>query len=171
MINFCGHTSNAAAAAAAKSLQLCPTLCDPIDGSPPGSPVPEILQARTLEWVAISFSSSNRILNTATLICPSLKIMSPGNKLGYLKKTSLAKDIGFPGGTVVRNVPANAGDAQDVGSFLGWEDPQEEQMATHSSILAWRIPWPEPDRLESMRSQRVEHRLSYTHAHKTSLSF
>ena len=44
------------AAAAAKSLQSCPTLCYPIDGSPPGSPVPEILQARILEWVAISFS-------------------------------------------------------------------------------------------------------------------
>ena len=47
-----------AAAAAAKSLQSCPTLCDPIDGSPPGFPVPGILQARTLEWVAISFSNS-----------------------------------------------------------------------------------------------------------------
>ena len=46
------------AAAAAKSLQLCPTLCNPIDGSPPGSPAPGILQARTLEWVAISFSSA-----------------------------------------------------------------------------------------------------------------
>ena len=46
-----------AAAAAAKSLQSCPTLCDPIDGSPPGSPIPGILQARTLEWVAIAFSS------------------------------------------------------------------------------------------------------------------
>ena len=46
------------ATAAAKSLQLCPTLCDPIDGGPPGSPVPGILQARTLEWVAISFSSA-----------------------------------------------------------------------------------------------------------------
>ena len=45
----------AAAAAAAKLLQSCPTLCDPIDGSPPGSPIPGILQARTLEWVAISF--------------------------------------------------------------------------------------------------------------------
>ena len=43
--------------AAAKSLQLCPTLCDPIDGSPPGSPIPGILQARTVEWVAISFSN------------------------------------------------------------------------------------------------------------------
>ena len=47
-----------AAAAAAKSLQSCPTLCNPIDGSPPGSPVPRILQARTLEWVAISFSNA-----------------------------------------------------------------------------------------------------------------
>ena len=45
-------------AAAAKSLQSCPTLCDPIYGSPPGSPVPGILQARTLEWVAISFSNA-----------------------------------------------------------------------------------------------------------------
>ena len=48
----------AAAAAAAKSLQSCPTLCDPTDGSLPGSPVPGILQARTLEWVAISFSNA-----------------------------------------------------------------------------------------------------------------
>ena len=47
-----------AAAAAAKSLQLCPTLCDPIYGSPLGSPVPGILQARTLEWVALSFSNA-----------------------------------------------------------------------------------------------------------------
>ena len=48
----------AAAVAAANSLQSCLTLCDPIDGSPPGSPVPGILQARTLEWVAISFSNA-----------------------------------------------------------------------------------------------------------------
>ena len=45
-------------APAAKSLQSCPTLCDPIDSSPPGSPIPGILQARTLEWVAISFSNA-----------------------------------------------------------------------------------------------------------------
>ena len=51
-----GSINKAAAAAAAKSLQLCPILCDPIDSSPPGSSVPGILQARTLEWVAISFS-------------------------------------------------------------------------------------------------------------------
>ena len=47
-----------AAAAAAKSLQSCPTLCDPIDGSPPGAAVPGFLQAITLEWVAISFSNA-----------------------------------------------------------------------------------------------------------------
>ena len=50
--------NTAAAAAAAKSLQSCPTLCEPIDGSPPGSAVPGILQAKTLEWVAISFSNA-----------------------------------------------------------------------------------------------------------------
>ena len=52
------HIDDSAAAAAAKSLQSCSILCDPIDGSPPGSPVPGILQARTLEWVAISFSNA-----------------------------------------------------------------------------------------------------------------
>ena len=50
--------TSVAAAAAAKSLQSCLTLCDPIDGSPPGSPIPGILQARILEWVAISFSNA-----------------------------------------------------------------------------------------------------------------
>ena len=52
------HLKIDSAAAAAKSLQLCLTLHDPIDGSPPGSPVPGILQARTLEWAAISFSNA-----------------------------------------------------------------------------------------------------------------
>ena len=51
------ETTITTTAAAAKSLQSCPTLCDPRDGSPPGSPIPGILQARTLEWVAISFSN------------------------------------------------------------------------------------------------------------------
>ena len=55
---FISNICSAAAAAPAKSCQSCPTLCDPIDGIPPGSPVPGILQARTLEWVAISFSNA-----------------------------------------------------------------------------------------------------------------
>ena len=57
-LNQRSHCQRSIAAAAAKSLQSCPTLCDPIDGSPPGSPVPGILQARTLELVAISFSNA-----------------------------------------------------------------------------------------------------------------
>ena len=55
---FMVQLSATAVAAAAKSLQSCPTLCDPIDSSPPGFPIPGILQARTLEWVAISFSNA-----------------------------------------------------------------------------------------------------------------
>ena len=55
ILNIISHAA-AAAAAAAKSLQSCPTLCDPIEGSPSGSTIPGIFQARTLEWVAISFS-------------------------------------------------------------------------------------------------------------------
>ena len=55
---YSGHTRHAVAAAAARSLQSCPTLCDPLDSSPPGSAVPGILQARILEWIAISFSNA-----------------------------------------------------------------------------------------------------------------
>ena len=57
LVAFCSYLDTAAAAAA-KSLQLCPTLCDPTDSSPPGSPIPGIHQARTLEWVAISFTNA-----------------------------------------------------------------------------------------------------------------
>ena len=68
--------SAVAAATAAKSLQLRPTLCDPIDGSPPGSPVPGILQARTLEWVAISLSNAwkwkVKSESEVTQSCPTL---------------------------------------------------------------------------------------------------
>ena len=57
-LTFFGGVGVEGRAAAAKSLQSCPTLCDPRDGSPSGSPIPGILQARTLEWVAISFSNA-----------------------------------------------------------------------------------------------------------------
>ena len=57
-VEFCTLPKVLPSAAAAKSLQSCLTLCDPIDGSPPGSPVPGILQARTLQWAAISFSNA-----------------------------------------------------------------------------------------------------------------
>ena len=73
-----------------------------------------------------------------------------------LKKTK--KQQGFPGGTVVTNLPASAGDATDAGSTPESEDTLEQEMATHSNILAWKIPWTEePGKLQSMRSQRVRH--------------
>ena len=59
-LNSIFYSRLAATAAAAKSLQSCPTLCDPVHGSPPGFPIPGILQARTLEWVAISFSNAGK---------------------------------------------------------------------------------------------------------------
>ena len=63
---------------------------------------------------------------------------------------------------MVKNPPANAGDARDLGSVLGREDPPEYEMATHSSILAWKIQWTEePSGLQSMGSQRIEHAHTY----------
>ena len=70
---------------AAKSLQSCPTLCDPIDGSPPGSPVPGILQARTLEWVAVAFSGTDNVsvqfssvAQSCPTICDHMNCSTPG---------------------------------------------------------------------------------------------
>ena len=61
---------------------------------------------------------------------------------------------GFPGDAVVKNLPASAGDTRDSGSIPGWGDPLEEGMATHSRILAWRIPWAEePGGLQSVELQ------------------
>ena len=65
---------------------------------------------------------------------------------------------GFPGGSAVKNSPADVGDTEDVGPIPGVGDPLEEGMATHSGIPAWRIPWTEePHRLQSMGLQRVGH--------------
>ena len=70
-IGLVWNRSETAAAAAAKSHKSCPTLCDPVDGSPPGSPVPGILQARVLEWVAVAFSetyATTRIMKTTDMV-------------------------------------------------------------------------------------------------------
>ena len=72
--------------------------------------------------------------------------------------------MGFPGGSVVETLPANAGDADLQFRSLGREDPLEEEMATHPSFLAWRIPWTEePAGLQSML--RTEHVCVHTHSH------
>jgi len=73
-----------AAAAAAKLLQSCPALCDPIDGSPPDSSVPGILQARTLEWVAIAFSNAcmhAKSLQSCLTLCDPIDSSSPGSSV------------------------------------------------------------------------------------------
>ena len=65
---------------------------------------------------------------------------------------------GFPGGTVVKNPPVSGGDARDLGSIPGLENPLEEEMATHANIIAWRISWAvELCGLQSMGSHRVRH--------------
>ena len=84
-------TQYAAAAAAAKSLQSCPTLCDPIDGSPSGSPVPGILQARTLEWVAIAFSAHSLFQPPIYCVC----VVSP-ECLFCLKKENRQFSVSLP---------------------------------------------------------------------------
>ena len=70
----------------------------------------------------------------------------------------IIKEMGFPGGSVVKNPPAMQEPQEMQVQSLGQEDPLEEGMATHSSILAWRIPWTEePGGLQSMGQQRVRH--------------
>ena len=84
--------ANAAAAAAAKSLQSCLTLCDPIDGSPPGSSVSGILQARTLEWVAISFSIEcmhAKSLQSCPTLCDPMDSSPPGSSVHRILQTKL----------------------------------------------------------------------------------
>ena len=73
---------------------------------------------------------------------------------------------------MVKNLPANAGDTETQETCvqsLGQEDSPEEEMATHCSILAWKIPWTESGGLQSMGSQRVQHDLATKHAGKESL--
>ena len=151
------------AAAAAPWLQSCPTLCDPRDGSPPGSAVPGILQARTLEWVAISFSNawsekwkwSHSVVSDFSWpheLQPTRLLRPwdfPGKSTGvgchhllrelphspaiplldtYLEKVKALSrknictpmfTVGFPGGSVLKNLPASAGDMEDQGSVPG----------------------------------------------------
>ena len=178
--------TNGIAAAAAKSRQSCPTLCDPIDGSPPGSPIPGILQARTLEWVAISFSNAGKgkvkvkSLSSVRLSAtpwtaahqapPSMGfsrqecwsgVPLPSPQMVLVRSFLWLSNIplyicGLPHGSVVKNLSVMQ-ETQEIRVLsLGQEDTMEEEMATHSSILGWKIPWTEePGGLQSMGSQRV----------------
>ena len=124
------------AAAAAKSLQSCPTPCDPIDSGRPGSPVPGILQARTLEWVAISFSNAWKgKVKVKSLSCvrlfetPRSAAYQAPRSMGFPRQeywsgvplpspvciyTCIYINWGFPGGSVEKTSPANAGDLSSI---------------------------------------------------------
>ena len=152
--------------ATAKSLQSCPTLCDPIDSSPPGSPVPGILQARILEWVAISFSNAwkwkvkvkslSRVRPSAT---PWTAAFQAPPSMGFSRQEYWS---GMPLPSLIRTpnfhfiqwvihcyhlfwcLNFSSFGQWTAGFGFFWTCPYhsslEKGKATHSSILAWRIP-------------------------------
>ena len=122
--------------------QSCPTLCDPVDCSLPRFSVHGILQARILEWVTISFSRGSSWPRDRTRV----------SRVGGRRLTSEPPEK--PSDLVVKNCLPMQKMQEVQFRSLGWEDPLEEEMATHSSILAWKIPWTgEPGKLHSVGSQ------------------
>ena len=103
--------------------QSCPTLSNPMDCSLPGSIVHGVFQARVLEWGAIAFSKL-----TLLLVLKCIKVIIYGLRGG------------FPGGSAIKNLPAMQEPEETQVRSLNQEEPLEEGMATHSSILGWRIP-------------------------------
>ena len=86
-----------------------------------------------------------------------------------LLEVEYSKSLGFPHSSMVKNTPANVGEARDMGSILGQENPLEKEIATHSSIFSWKIQWTEePGDLQSMGSQRAGHYWVTEHAHRYS---
>ena len=110
----------AAANATAKSLQSCPTLCDPLDGSPPGSAVPGILQTRTLEWVAISFSNAWKWKVKVKSLSHVTLVATPWTGVSPIHGIFQARVLEW--------------------GAIAFISEKIEGKATHSSILAWRIP-------------------------------
>ena len=127
-----------------KVTQSCPTLSNPMDCSLPGSSVHGIFQARVLECGAIAFS-----------ILAYIIYINLVQFLTYMCVCMHTYMCGLPCSSDSKEYACNA---TDLGSIPGQEDPLEKGMATHSSILAWKIPWTdEPDRLQSVGLQRLEH--------------
>ena len=140
-----------------KSLQSCPILGDPMDCSPPGSSVHGILQARIQEWVALPFSrgSSGPRDQTHISYVSCRQVLYPLSHQGtlgmLLTKVHILFYWAYPWASLlaqlVKNLPAMW---ETWVRSLGLEDPLEKGRATHSSILAWRIPWTEESgRLQS----------------------
>ena len=144
------------AAAAAKSLQSCPTLCDPTDGSPPCYSVPRILWARVLEGVAISFPNAcmhAKLLQSCPTICDPMDSSPPGSSVLRILQARTLESIAtsfsntwthmldnqdFPGSSVVKNLLPNEGSARDVSFIPELGGSRKEETKTHSSILVWK---------------------------------
>ena len=128
---------DAAAPAAAKSLQSCPTLCDPINSSPPGSPVPGILQARILEWVAISFSNAWK---------GKVKVKS----LSRVRLFVTPMDCSTPGLPIHHQLPEltqnhvhRVGDAIQLSHPLASPSPPAFNLSQHQGLFQWVGSWPQ----------------------------
>ena len=163
--------------------QSCPTLCDPMDYSPPGFSVHQIFQARILEWVAISFSRGSsqprdwtqvshiagRCFNPLSHQGMSLHsgdstVLTRIYPLGNLGYISLWASVSL----VAQRVKCLPAMRENCVWSLGWEDPLEKEMATHSSILAWKIPWMEKSgRLQSWGCKKWARLSDFTFTHFT----
>ena len=136
-----------------KALQLCLTLYDPMDYSPPGSSVHGILQARILEWVAMPSSRESSWPRDRNCVsCNSCNaggfftVEPPGNPPWLCERTEHSWDpdwVCHRASLVSQWVKSLPAMWESRVWSLGWDDPLEKEMATHSSILAWRIPWTE----------------------------
>ena len=141
----------------------CMTLCDPIDYSLPGSCVHEIFQARILEWVAMPSSrGSSKPRDGTHVSCVVDKFFTCWAMVETLYICVCVCVCvcvyiciySLPWWLSGKESTCNAG---DTGLILGWEDPLEKEMATHSSILTWEIPWREkPEGLQSMESKESD---------------
>ena len=141
-----------AAAAAAKSLQSCPTLCDPIDGSPPGSPVPGILQARTLEWVAISFSNAwkwkvkvKSLSHVWLLATPWTGAYQAPPSMGFSRQEYYS-GVPLPSPGTYRGLTFYHSSGFSSNRTLEKPLSIPQSVASHSSYYTWRNsahqPWP-----------------------------
>ena len=133
---------NAGAAATAKSLQSCPTLCNPIDGCPPDSSIPGFLQVRILEWVAVSFSNAWQ-WKVKVKSFSHVRLFSTPWTVAYQAPLSMGSSRQEYWSGVPFPFPAMR---ETWVPSLGPEDPPEKGLVTCSSILARKIPWTEKPR-------------------------
>ena len=153
MTNMGNWLSHFIAAAAAKSLQSCPTLCDPVNGSPPGPNFPGILQARTLEWVAISFSDAwkwkvkvKSLSHVPLFATPWTAAYQAPPSMGFPRQEDWS-EVPLPSPTLLLSLNKSKNHL-----------PSTQPGGAHPCVVAWRIPGTaEPGGLPSIGSHRVRH--------------